>query len=123
MEINRVFLGNSLDILKQYIPDNSIHLIYADPPFGTQSEQSTIERDTAKKISYADKWDTREHYLASLRPILLECKRILDLRGAIFLHCDWRMNHHIRVLMDDIFGEKNFSNSHFICFIIGKHIA
>jgi site-specific DNA-methyltransferase (adenine-specific) len=106
MKINTVILGNSAGILKKDFLDQSVDLIYADPPFGTQADQVNTERQSSRKLEYSDKWATKEDYLNYLRPILLECKRVLKETGAIFLHCDWRMSHHIRVLMDDIFGEK-----------------
>ena len=42
---------------------------------------------------------------------LLEMRRILKDTGSIYLHCDNTMGHYLKILMDIIFGEKNFKNS------------
>ena len=49
-------------------------------------------------------------YLAYMAMRLIECKRILKDTGSIYLHCDNTMGHYLKILMDIIFGEKNFRN-------------
>jgi DNA modification methylase len=39
-----------------------------------------------------------------------ECYRVLKNSGSMYLHCDWHANAHLRILMDNIFGEENFKN-------------
>jgi site-specific DNA-methyltransferase (adenine-specific) len=109
METNTVLQGDSAVVLKQ-LPSQSVDVVYADPPFGTQSDQVQAERSTSKLLEYSDRWPTQGAYLGWLRSILLECKRVLKATGAIFVHCDWRMSHRIRILLDEVFGEDNFRN-------------
>ena len=49
-------------------------------------------------------------YLCYMAIRLIEMKRILKETGSIYYHCDQTMSHYIKILMDIIFGEKNFRN-------------
>ena len=49
-------------------------------------------------------------YLAYMAIRLMECQRILKSTGSLYLHCDPTMSHHLKLLLDCIFGEKNFLN-------------
>jgi len=49
-------------------------------------------------------------YLNWLEPRLRECHRVLREDGSIYVHLDWHAAHHVRVLMDKIFGSENFQN-------------
>ena len=50
-------------------------------------------------------------YLSYMAIRLIECHRILKDTGSIYLHCDNTMGHYLKILLDIIFGEKNFRNS------------
>ena len=49
-------------------------------------------------------------YLAYMAVRLMECHRILKETGSLYLHCDPTMSHYLKLLLDSIFGEKNFRN-------------
>ena len=49
-------------------------------------------------------------YLLYMTPRLLEMRRILKQTGSIYLHCDPTASHYIKIIMDGIFGDKNFRN-------------
>ena len=49
-------------------------------------------------------------YLYYMRERLYECKRVLKSSGSIYLHCDWRASHYLKIIMDEIFGINNFRN-------------
>ena len=49
-------------------------------------------------------------YLAYMAIRLMECQRILKPTGSLYLHCDPTMSHHLKLLLDCIFGEANFLN-------------
>jgi site-specific DNA-methyltransferase (adenine-specific) len=49
-------------------------------------------------------------YLAMMAPRLLELKRVLKPTGSIYLHCDPTASHYLKMLMDAVFGPKNFVN-------------
>ncbi|MCY4227625.1 MAG: DNA methyltransferase [Gammaproteobacteria bacterium] len=49
-------------------------------------------------------------YLAYMAIRLIECQRVLNETGSIYLHCDPTMSHYLKAVMDCVFGEKNFRN-------------
>jgi site-specific DNA-methyltransferase (adenine-specific) len=109
MDLNVVHRGTALDLLCS-IPNESIDLIYTDPPFGTGNTQ-TMDRKkagkTVSKIEYSDKY---ENYLDFLEPHLIEMHRVLKPTGTMYLHMDWRWVHYAKVMCDGIFGMENFLN-------------
>ena len=92
-----------------------VDLVYIDPPFATNNE-FLIDKDRANTISgsgelaYADTV-RGEDYLAQLRLRLEAIRRVMAEDGSIYVHIDVKMEHHVRLLMDQIFGPRNFRNS------------
>ena len=82
----------------------SIDLVYADPPFLTQSVRRT------GAASFADRFESAQHYIEWLRPRLVELHRVLAEAGSIFIHIDYRTTHHVRLLLDEVFGHEQFRN-------------
>lgn len=92
-----------LDLARR-LPARSIDLIYADPPFNTGMTQA------GRAGSYADSWPTMDAYLAWISPRIRALVRLLRPTGAILLHCDFRTCHHLRLLLDEVFGPRRFVN-------------
>ena len=107
--MEKVLFGDCLDLLKNF-SDNSIDLIYLDPPFFTNSIQKLKTRDGSKEFSYKDIWKNNTEYSDFLYYRLLELKRVLKDTGSIFVHCDKNSSHIIKILLDDIFGLKQFQS-------------
>jgi len=107
MDRNIIYEGNCVEKLKE-IQNESIDLIYFDPPFFTQKKHSLSTRDNSKKYEFDDSWDSLDEYLQLIESCLIECKRVLKPSGSVFLHCDKIASHYIRVLLDKVFGMKNF---------------
>ncbi len=107
--MEKVFLGDCLDILPT-IENNSIDLIYLDPPFFTNKIQKLKTRDGKREFSYSDIWDSHQEYAKFLYNRLIELKRVLKDDGSIFVHCDKNSTHIIKALLDDIFGIKQFQS-------------
>jgi site-specific DNA-methyltransferase (adenine-specific) len=105
----KVLHGNSLEILPK-IDSGTMQMIYLDPPFFTQKTHSLVSRDNHIEYSFNDRWDSLDDYLIFMRKILQQCRRILKDDGTIFLHCDQTASHHLRILLDDIFGIDNFQS-------------
>lgn len=95
-----------LEAMKE-MPEESIDMIYLDPPFFTQREQR-LSSLNGKEYSFADIWKSREEYLSYMEDRLTEMRRILKSDGNLFLHCNTSASHYLRVLLDKIFGDKNF---------------
>ncbi|QQY78395.1 site-specific DNA-methyltransferase [Mycoplasma mycoides subsp. capri] len=106
IKLNQVYNIDCLDGLKQ-LKDNSIDLVYLDPPFFTQKAHFLVDK-TNKKYFFNDIWKDLKEYQEFLKIRLIEIKRVLKSTGSVFVHCDKTANHIIRVLLDEIFGSINF---------------
>tara|TARA_R100000656_G_scaffold104176_1_gene76181 strand:+ start:221668 stop:222561 length:894 start_codon:yes stop_codon:yes gene_type:complete len=122
---NYVLLGDNLDVLRK-IPDESVDLVYMDPPFNTGNPQTrkdvkTLQDEAAeralhasviekmgKSYSYEDNFGDLFYPFIRLR--LTEVQRVLKPTGSALVHLDWREAAYIRVLGDSIFGRENFFN-------------
>ena len=97
--INKIFKSDNLELMKQ-IPNDCIDLIYCD-----------ILYNTGKKFKdYEDKLGTPQQAIEWYMPRLNEMKRILKDTGSIYLQCDYRLVHCLKVKMDEIFGIDSFKN-------------
>lgn len=116
---NTIYCGDNLDILKQF-PDNSVDLIYIDPPFFTNVYYEIIWKDGYEVRAFNDKWRNSkkggkekgglQNYLKCMAPVIRELHRVLKFTGSFYLHCDYHANAHLRILCDPIFGINNFQN-------------
>ena len=122
----KIYFGDNLQILRK-IPDNSIPLIYIDPPFNTGIRQSRQQIRTVRseigdrkgfkgnsytteilgEQGYEDKFDD---YLSFLEPRLRESYRILRPNGSLYFHIDYREVHYCKILLDSIYGRDAFIN-------------
>ena len=133
-----IIIKDNLHVLRA-LDDESVQLIYLDPPFQSNRNYSApigseaagaafkdtwtlLDTDKAwhgeiaekhpklyEKIHYADN-DKDKSYLIYMAIRLLEMHRILKASGSIYLHCDQTMSHYLKVVMDSIFGKQNFKN-------------
>lgn len=109
MEINKVICDDCVNGLTR-IEDNKVDLIYLDPPFFTQDVQRLYSKEIKTELTFSDKWNSMEEYLLFMEERLTECKRTLKDTGSIFVHCDRNASHYLKVLLDKIFGMKNFQS-------------
>lgn len=109
MKVNKIYLGNCIDKLKG-LSRGSVDLVYMDPPFFTQRKHSLATRDESRKYEFDYIWNSVEEYLSLIEACLIECHRILKDTGSIFLHCNETASHHLRVLLDKVFGSKSFNS-------------
>ena len=150
---NTLYYGDNLNVLREYVPDESVDLIYLDPPFNSNASYNVLFReksgeDSAAQIkAFSDtwKWTTEAErtydeeiirnpeasptvkdmissfrgyigdndmmaYLVMMTPRLVELQRVLKPTGSIYLHCDPKASHYLKILMDTIFGPSNFRN-------------
>lgn len=106
-KMNEAIHGDCLDIMKE-MADQSVDLIYLDPPFFTKKKHSLSSRDRSSHYSFDDLWACHKTYADFMFSRLLEARRILKDSGSIFIHCDKSANHLLRLIGEDIFGEENF---------------
>jgi len=150
LKTNVLYFGDNLEILRKYIPDNSIDLIYLDPPFSSNRDYNILYKEVSGKWSeaqikaFSDSWtwdkvaeDTLQDirlkaplevgkliegvvegigttpvsaYLVMMTPRLLEMHRVLKDSGSLYLHCDPTASHYLKLILDRIFGTRNFRN-------------
>jgi DNA modification methylase len=108
--------------LRQEIEDNGgIKLIYIDPPFDVGADFSmdveiggetlTKKPSVLEEIAYRDTWGKgADSFISMIYERLRLMHDLLVENGSIFVHCDWRVNSHIRMVLDELFGEANFRN-------------
>ncbi|MGC8481967.1 MAG: DNA-methyltransferase [Acidimicrobiales bacterium] len=123
---NFVILGDALEVARR-IPDQTAQLVYLDPPFNTGQTQRRVSLSTfsapdgdrtgfggrryrSEIRSHHEYKDSYDDYLAFLRPILVEVRRILTHDGTLYFHIDPRESHYCKVLLDEIFGREAFLN-------------
>lgn len=117
----------------------SVDLIYLDPPFNSNTNYAAPIGSEAAGAAFTDTWslsdvdaewinlievrypalhrvllaamtDSDKSYLTYMAARLLEMRRVLKPTGSIYLHCDPTMGHYLKLVMDAVFGRKNFRN-------------
>lgn len=96
---NKVLNMDNLELMR-IIPDNSIDLIYCDILYGTGRDFGDYQDIDSNRSR------VEEFYI----PRIQEMHRILKTSGSIYLQMDYRIEHWIRIIMDNIFGANNFQN-------------
>ena len=149
--INQLYYGDNLDILRKHTPDDSVDLIYLDPPFNSNADYNilfksptggespaqieafgdtwhwddTVSGEAVQKIKMSPYQQTAimmesllgflgkndmTAYLAMMAVRLIELHRVLKPTGSLYLHCDPTASHYLKMLLDSIFGAKNYRN-------------
>jgi DNA modification methylase len=94
-----------LDVIRA-VPDSFVDLIYCD-----------ILYNTGKQFAdYDDRLGSPEEAIAWYRPRLMEMKRVLKPTGLIYLQMDHRLVHYMKVMMDSLFGIRNFRRDIVWCY-------
>jgi site-specific DNA-methyltransferase (adenine-specific) len=123
---NTIYFADNLPILRT-LPEESIDLIYIDPPFNTGKRQSRKQisvaqddegdrvgfggnRYTTTVIGQRAYQDAFDDYLGFLAPRLEQAYRVLKADGALYFHIDYREVHYCKLLLDEIFGRDSFLN-------------
>ncbi len=146
---NTLYYGDNLEVLKLHVKDESVDLIYLDPPFKSNQNYNVLfterngTRSSAQIKAFKDTWRWDQEaamayrqvveaggrvsetmqgfrkllgdndmlaYLSMMAPRLVELKRVLKPTGSIYLHCDPTASHYLKLLMDAVFGPRNFRN-------------
>lgn len=139
--MNTFYHGDCLFVMKHDITPQSVNLIYLDPPFFTGQVQKGKWRPEAMEVSYEDSkrfWSEKADVMREKAPFWLRhialkrpdfasylyymmerlqaCNTVLDDTGSIYLHCDWRASHYLKMVMDEIFGSDGLRNEIVWCY-------
>jgi len=139
-----MWTGDNLPIMRG-MNSASIDLIYLDPPFNSKANYAAPIGSEAAGAEFKDTWTLSDvdaawldlietkhpalnrvihaalntsdkSYLIYMAVRLLEMRRLLKDTGSIYLHCDPTMSHYLKLVMDAIFGRKNFRNEIVWCY-------
>ena len=145
---NGLYFGDNLDILREHIADESVDLIYLDPPFNSNATYNVLfreksgEESSAQITAFDDTWhwglepeiayrevvtdgpkalsdmlqsmrlflgqNDMMAYLTMMAQRMIELHRVLKETGSIYLHCDPTASHYLKLLLDAVFGSRNF---------------
>ncbi len=119
---NRLIWGDNKPIISSLLKQGfagEIDLIYIDPPFATgsdfsyeielQGEKFNKEPSVIEELAYRDTWGRGlESYLQMMHERLILMKELLSENGSIYVHLDWHVEHYVKLIMDEIFGQDNF---------------
>jgi len=120
---NKLIWGDNLLVMGSLLEKfaGKIDLIYIDPPFATGADFSFTapigeagqqvfkEQSVIEEKAYRDTWGSGvSSYLDMMRSRLSLMKDLLSTRGSLYVHCDHRVNSHLRLLLDEIMGTERF---------------
>ena len=106
---------------KEIEDQGGIKLIYIDPPFDVGAdfsmdieigdEQFTKKPNVLEELAYRDTWGKgADSFIAMIYERLSLMRDLLADDGSIYVHCDWRVNSYMRLILDEIFGKKLYKN-------------
>lgn len=122
---NRLIWGDNKLIMASLLKEfkGKVDLIYIDPPFdvgadftmdvGIGDDKQTVEKDqsTLEMVAYRDMWGKgTDSYIHMMHERLTLMYKLLSDAGSLYVHCDWRVNSMLRLILDEIFGQNNFRN-------------
>ena len=120
---NRLIWGDKALALPALLPEfaGKVNLIYIDPPFHTGSDFTLTAPDLhglggdgsawPERTAYCDSWGGGlDGYLQWLYETLVLLRDLLAQDGAIYVHLDWRVEDHARLILDEVFGRSNLRN-------------
>ncbi|MBI2526001.1 MAG: site-specific DNA-methyltransferase [Candidatus Rokubacteria bacterium] len=132
--VNRLVLGDSLVVMNSLLHyeglGGQVQMIYMDPPYGVKfgsnfqpfvrrrdvshNDDADMTREPEMVKAYRDTWELGLHsYLTYMRDRLLLCRELLAPTGSIFVQISDENLHHVRELMDEVFGADNFLSTIF----------
>lgn len=115
---NKIFWGDNLQVMSHLLKEfrGKVNLIYIDPPYDSNANYSKrvarkgniAESDASnfEEKQYHDIW-TNDEYLQFIYERLVLARELLSNDGSIFLHCDYRKTHHIRCILEEVFGPQS----------------
>ncbi|MDN5896030.1 MAG: site-specific DNA-methyltransferase, partial [Nocardioides sp.] len=92
--------GDNLDVLP-LLPSGSVDVVYIDPPYNTGNEFAYVDKHGVGR-------DRHRTWTAMMRPRLEAARELLSSGGAVFVSIDDNEAAHLRLLMDEVYGERNF---------------
>ena len=118
---NRIYWGDNLQVMSHLLKEyrGKVKLVYMDPPFDSKADyRKKVTYKTCSATSdyigfedkqYSDIWSNDE-YLQFMFERLCITRELLAEDGSVWVHSDWHRSHHIRCILEEIFGSSNLQN-------------
>ena len=126
---NKLILSSLVNgpMRKEIEKQGGLKLIYIDPPFAVgadfsynitvNGEDVTKQQSIIEEIAYRDTWGRGiSSYLSMMYERLKLIHQLLAEDGSIYVHCDYRVNSHMKLMLDEVFGIENFRNEIIWCY-------
>lgn len=113
-----LFFGDNFEVMSSLMHDyrGKIDLIYTDPPYNTaqtfllsKKRANSISREKDGEVAYNDKMNF-DGYMEFIRERAILMRELLSDKGSLYFHIDYKAGHYVKIILDEIFGEKNFKN-------------
>ena len=99
-----------------------IKLIYIDPPFDVGADFSmdieigdntfTKRPNILEELAYRDTWGKgADSFISMIYERLILMRDLLADDGSIYVHCDWRVNSYLRLILEEVFGSEGYRNA------------
>lgn len=98
-----IIQGEAADVLPRLA--EKAHLVYADPMYATGRDHYLAGTST---VAFSDRWPTKLAFLSYLTSLISASREALCDEGALVVHCDPNLSHHVRSICDAVFGSENF---------------
>jgi site-specific DNA-methyltransferase (adenine-specific)/adenine-specific DNA-methyltransferase len=118
---NKIYWGDNLQVMSHLLKQfrSKIDLVYIDPPFDSGADyrrKVTVRGKSASSdyVSFEDKqygdiW-TNDEYLQFMYERFVLLRELLSDSGSLYVHCDYRRAHYLKLTLDEVFGPSNFQN-------------
>lgn len=120
--INAIAFGDNLAYMKWLISNGyagKIKCVYIDPPFFTKAKYNAVieikddkgAKNRIKHLAYDDRFERDlEYYIENITARLALIKELMADDGLLWVHLDWHSAHYVRIVLDEMFGQKRFLN-------------
>ena len=121
---NRLIWGDNKLVMSGLLDEfgGAVKLVYIDPPFDVgddfglsvqigEGQRTDVKKDPSiiEFVAYRDIWGKgADSYLNMIYERLVLIRELLAEDGSLYVHCDWRVNSFIRVIMEEVFGSRHF---------------
>ena len=128
---SQLALGDNVDFMTDLLKEGyagRFRLIYADPPFFTRSKfnaavsvtDSAGSKHRIRHLAFDDRFERDlACYIENLTVRILLMKELLAEDGLLWIHLDWHSSHYVKLVLDELMGEKNFVNEIVWCYKSG----
>jgi len=119
---NSIFWGDNKQVLSHLLKDyrGKVDLIYIDPPFDSKADYvkkvklngqklGGADQSVLEEMQYTDIWE-KDEYLQFMYERLIIMRELLSETGSIWLHADWHKVSHLKLIMDEVFGDDHLVN-------------